>query len=106
MATAVQETEQKYEARSGTALPSLDGLPQVASVSGPEVVTLRAEYFDTGDYRLLRAGVTLRRRSGGADEGWHLKLPDPELAVTRRELRLHLAQAGDTVPIELASLVT
>ena len=24
---------------------------------------------------LLRAGITLRRRTGGSDAGWHLKLP-------------------------------
>jgi CHAD domain-containing protein len=105
MATAIQETEQKYEAAPGMALPSLDGLPQVARVSGPELETLTAEYFDTGDYRLLRAGVTLRRRAGGADEGWHLKLPDQERALTRRELRLPLARPGDPVPEELTSLV-
>jgi len=90
-------------------LPALDGLPRVARVSGPEAETLTAEYFDTGDLRLLRAGITLRQRHGGADEGWHLKLPGPEEtgagAVTRREVRLPLARPGDPVPAELAHLV-
>jgi CHAD domain-containing protein len=105
MTTQVRETEQKYEAAPGTVLPSLDGLPQVARVSGPEAETLTAEYYDTGDYRLLRAGVTLRRRDGGTDAGWHLKLPDPSHAATRRELRLPLDRPGDPVPEELAHLV-
>jgi hypothetical protein len=43
-------------------LPALDGLPRVARVSGPEAETLTAEYFDTGDFRLLRAGITLWQR--------------------------------------------
>ena len=36
---------------------------------------MRAVYHDTEDLRLIRWGVTLLRRAGGADEGWHLKLP-------------------------------
>jgi inorganic triphosphatase YgiF len=110
MNTGIQETEQKYEpAAPGAALPPLDGLPHVARVSGPDAQTLTAEYFDTPDFALIKAGVTLRRRQGGADEGWHLKLPGPERTaagpVTRRELRLPLTQPGDPVPSELAHLV-
>jgi inorganic triphosphatase YgiF len=78
MATEMRETEQKYEMGAGVVLPSLEELerlPQVASVSEPETETLNAEYYDTDDLRLLKAGVTLRRRTGGTDEGWHLKLP-------------------------------
>jgi inorganic triphosphatase YgiF len=75
MTTEIRETEQKYEVGAGVAVPSLAGLPQVAAVSEPESVTLTAEYYDTDDLRLLTAGITLRRRRGGADEGWHLKLP-------------------------------
>ena len=110
MAIEIQQTEQKYEATPGAVLPSLDGLPQVAAVSGPEVQTLTAEYFDTPDFRLLRAGVTLRRRHGGEDEGWQLKLSGPASKGTgpavRRELRLPLTEPGDPVPAELAYLVT
>lgn len=36
---------------------------------------LTAVYVDTTDARLARWGVTLRRRTGGEDAGWHLKLP-------------------------------
>jgi CHAD domain-containing protein len=42
---------------------------------------------------------------GGADEGWHVKLPDPQRVITRRELRLPLARPRDPVPEELAYLV-
>jgi hypothetical protein len=36
---------------------------------------LSATYFDTADGRLAASKITLRRRTGGTDEGWHLKLP-------------------------------
>jgi CHAD domain-containing protein len=106
MVTQIQETEQKYEAAPGVMLPSLEGLPQVAAVSGDGEETLAAEYYDTGDLRLLRAGITLRQRQGGRDEGWHLKLPaGTGRPATRRELRVPLGRAGDPVPEELARLV-
>jgi CHAD domain-containing protein len=125
MSTEVRETEQKYEVEAGVALPSFADLPQVATVSGPEQETLDAEYYDTDDLRLLKAGITLRRREGGSDAGWHLKLPDAAAGTAgrtagashRREIRLTLDQGdrdridrrrksgGDPVPAELARLV-
>ena len=39
----------------------------------PEIV-LTATYFDTPSHSLSAAGATLRRRTGGDDDGWHLKL--------------------------------
>src|SRR5215831_7476824 len=103
MAVNVNETEAKYDAPAGAAVPRLDGLPQVAGTSGPAGEQLEAEYYDTDDLRLIRAGVTLRRRRGGDDAGWHLKLP---LGTdTRREIRLPLGRAGRRVPGELAELV-
>ena len=102
MAVNVNETEAKYDAPAGAALPRLDDLPQVAGTSGPDEEQLEAEYYDTDDLRLIRAGITLRRRRGGDDAGWHLKLPVG--AGTRREIRLPLGRAG-RVPAELAELV-
>jgi CHAD domain-containing protein len=108
MSVNVNETEVKYEAPQGVALPRLDGLRQVAgssvfNSSGPDEEQLEAEYYDTDGLRLIRAGVTLRRRVGGHDDGWHLKLPAGP--VTRREIRLPLSYPGDPVPDELAALV-
>jgi phosphohistidine swiveling domain-containing protein len=51
---------------------------------------------------LRDAGFTLRRREGGADAGWHLKLPMG--TDTRLELRLPLTPAADGVPAEFAAL--
>jgi CHAD domain-containing protein len=94
---------QKYETTHGLPLPSLADLPRVATVSTPDAETLAAEYYDTSDLRLLSGGVTLRRRHGGADEGWQLRLPDAWNC--RRELRLPLDRAGDPVPEDLVRLV-
>ncbi|SDP56050.1 CYTH and CHAD domain-containing protein [Lentzea jiangxiensis] len=101
MATSTTETERKYEAPSDASLPDLTEITGVAT--GPEEFDLEATYFDTDDYRLARAGVTLRRRVGGADEGWHLKLPAGE--DSRQELRVPLGRATKKPPKDLASLV-
>jgi CHAD domain-containing protein len=102
MSTA-NETERKYEGRPGRALPGLDRLPRVAATSGPQEQILRADYYDTDDLRLIRHGITLRRRRGGKDAGWHLKLPLG--GDTRREIRRPPGRAGQPVPEELARLV-
>jgi CHAD domain-containing protein len=104
MAVNVQETEIKYDAPPGAGLPGgLDHLPGVVAISGPEEQRLEAEYYDTGDLRLLRAGCTLRRRTGGHDDGWHLKLPAGD--STRSEIRRPLGGTARRVPHELAGLV-
>jgi inorganic triphosphatase YgiF len=94
------EVERKFEADASFALPPLDGLPGVAAVAPPVVYQLDAIYFDTADLALHRSRVTLRRRTGGPDEGWHLKLP---VSVdTRRELHEPLSSE---VPARLAAAV-
>jgi CHAD domain-containing protein len=103
MTVSATEKELKFDAASDLVLPGLDGLPGVARVEPPREDLLIAEYFDTADLRLLRAGITLRRRTGGEDAGWHLKLPAG--AHTRTEIRLPLGEPDDQVPDELANLV-
>lgn len=94
------EVERKFEADASFALPSLAGLPGVAAVQPPAVHQLDATYFDTADLALHRNRVTLRRRTGGPDAGWHLKLPVSVDA--RRELHEPLSPA---VPARLAAAV-
>jgi CHAD domain-containing protein len=106
MTVSVSETESKFEADTAFAyqehLARLRTLPTVAGTSGPDEQLLEADYYDTDDLRLIRAGATLRRRLGGDDAGWHLKLPAGP--GTRREIRLPPGDGG-TVPGELAGLV-
>ena len=97
MATVFREIERKYDAAGARAaildaVKSMIGVAGVAAVSQQDEEILDAVYYDTGDLRLIRAGVTLRRRTGGEDAGWHLKLPAG--ADTRDEIRLPLAAAA------------
>ncbi|KGM02182.1 CHAD domain-containing protein, partial [Cellulomonas cellasea] len=103
MAEVHRELETTYAVDGDAVLPDLVGaLPRGHTVT---VAThrLRATYVDTADLRLARAGLTLRRRTGGTDAGWHLKVP--EAPNTRSELRLPLGRAADRVPRELERLV-
>ncbi|MFC5667195.1 CHAD domain-containing protein [Kitasatospora misakiensis] len=102
MATEHTETERKYD---GSALPTrLDRLPGVATALSGDPEDLDAVYYDTPDLRLLRRHITLRRRTGGSDAGWHLKLP--RTGDARREYRLPTTAGGrGAVPAELSQLV-
>jgi CHAD domain-containing protein len=101
--TSVVEIERKYDVEEGTALPPLKDLPGVAHVDKPEEHRLEAEYFDTEDLRLTSRQITLRRRTGGSDAGWHLKLPAG--AAERHEYHEPLGRDSDGVPEALLSLV-
>jgi CHAD domain-containing protein len=90
------EIERKFDVDPGFALPDLSGVDGVASVDGPEERQLEATYHDTADLRLARARVTLRRRTGGPDAGWQVKLPAE--AGARRELHSPLGRAARTPP--------
>lgn len=83
MAVTVRETERKYDLDEDAALPPW---PEPADAAGSQEFVLEAIYFDTADLRLAADGVTLRRRRGGADSGWHLKLP--VAADCRDEIRV------------------
>ncbi len=89
----VRETERKFEANDVLA-PDL--VAELAAAAGcvppaaPAEHALSAVYYDTADLRLIRSRLTLRRRSGGGDAGWHLKLPAG--ADSRDEVRLPLGR--------------
>jgi inorganic triphosphatase YgiF len=101
-ATDQLEIEQKYDAGPDFELPDLGTLPGYA-VTEPETFHLNATYFDTDDLRLAANKVTLRRRTGGEDDAWHLKLP--VRPGTRRERHLPLSAGTGTVPEEMQAMV-
>ncbi len=96
------EIEQKFDVDPGFERPSFAGIAGVTAAE-PVLHHLSATYFDTADGRLAASKVTLRRRSGGTDEGWHLKLPAE--AGARREVHAPLGTAEREVPDELAARV-
>ncbi|MFJ4078089.1 CHAD domain-containing protein [Streptomyces iakyrus] len=99
MADSKREIERKYES-ADAGLPDLTGVTGVAAVVDKGVAHLDATYYDTGDERLAASSVTLRRRTGGSDAGWHLKFP---VAPGVRD-EIH-APLSDTLPDDLAALV-
>src|SRR5688572_6476607 len=97
------EVERTYAVDAAAVLPDLSGVEGVTEVSQPVELHLEAVYFDTAELDLARRGVTLRRRTGGPDAGWHVKLPRGK--DTRTELRHPLGRATRTVPKALLAPV-
>lgn len=65
------EVEVKLSLEIGAALPDFSAVAPAGSASQ---FVLDAVYFDTPSLALASSGSTLRRRSGGGDSGWHLKV--------------------------------
>ncbi|MEV0286261.1 MULTISPECIES: CYTH and CHAD domain-containing protein [unclassified Kribbella] len=104
MATSEQlEIESKYDVDESASLPALHELPGVASVAQPVELDLEAVYYDTDALDLAANKVTLRRRTGGEDDGWHVKLPVS--SGERLEVRQPLGRSNAKVPIALIRMV-
>lgn len=97
------EIERKFAVTEHTVSPSFDGLSAVTEVERVPTQHLDAVYFDTPDRDLAAHRITLRRRTGGTDAGWHLKLPAG--VDTRTEVRVPLGSGSDTVPEDLRDIV-
>lgn len=69
---------------------------------------MSAIYFDTPTASLLRWGITLRNRSGGADDGWHLKLPifgEKVIKGATKRLELHASGDSELPPADFIAVV-
>ncbi|MEV0390771.1 CYTH and CHAD domain-containing protein [Nonomuraea sp. NPDC050643] len=99
------EVERKYEIDGAAeiAIDDFAGPDGQVSVEEPETRRLVADYVDTPDLTLAAHGITLRRRRGGRDEGWHLKVPAAK--GSRREVRAPLGSGVHQVPARLVKLV-
>ncbi|MEV4688033.1 CYTH domain-containing protein [Microbacterium sp. LWH3-1.2] len=73
--THTVEVELKFDVDESTPLPDWSALPGVAHVGDPEPRRLDATYLDSDDLALAHAGYAVRHRTGGPDEGWHIKGP-------------------------------
>jgi CHAD domain-containing protein len=98
------EVERKFDVDAFTQPPSFEGIAGVIRVEHAKTQTLDAVYFDTTDRDLASNRITLRRRTGGPDAGWHLKLPAGPDA--RTEVRVPLDDGErHGVPTELLDVV-
>jgi CHAD domain-containing protein len=91
----LDEVERKYAVDESAVLPLETGVGG-PRVKGNRTVTLEAVYYDTAGLDLFARGITLRRRAGGDDAGWHLKVPRG--TDRRTEIRYPLGRAVKTVP--------
>lgn len=99
------EVEAKFAVDEQVPVPDLTGIGGVTAVASTRTHHLSAIYYDTADLRLTRSRITLRRRHGGTDDGWHLKLPG---SGARLEVHLPLSEPVDDqiqVPEELLGQV-
>jgi len=101
------EVARKFDVLDTTVSPSFDGISAVTRVQESPPQSLDSVYFDTPGQDLAYKQVTLRRRNGGSDAGWHLKLPAGFDARTEMHAPLHTPEGGgdDTVPAELLEVV-
>lgn len=97
------EIERKFDVDPETPLPDWNAIPGVDAVTAGEARALDARYLDTADGTLSRSGVALRRRTGGPDEGWHVK--GPREGEGRLELGWPLGE-GDAVPDAVAEMIS
>lgn len=96
------EVERKFDVGPDAATPRFDGLAAVSRVECQPTHALDAVYFDTAGHDLADNRITLRRRTGGPDSGWHLKLPAGPDA--RTEIRAPLDTSA-TPPDEIVDVV-
>jgi CHAD domain-containing protein len=97
------EIESKFDVPAEFVLPPFSQVGAVSAVGEPVELHLDATYFDTADLRLAHVGIALRRRTGGVDDGWHLKMA--QAFDERIEVHRPLGRDPTRVPSALADLV-
>lgn len=100
------EVERKYEVPNDAVVPYLgglhrDGQPPLPADGESHTVILEAVYYDTDRFDLAAHRITLRRRTGGKDAGWHIKFP-----ADGARTEFHVPPGPDTtMPREVRNLV-
>src|ERR1700739_3703547 len=89
------EVERKFDVGESTSSPSFAGVADVVRVEQLPTQALDAVYYDTAARDLASRRITLRRRTGGEDAGWHLKLPAAAHARTAARLPLGTANGSE-----------
>ena len=89
--TTHREVERKLRVHGLFEMPDLVAAGVAARAETSDAFVMNAVYHDTANLTLFRWGITLRRREGGSDAGWHMKLPVAGAdGSSRDELRLPL----------------
>lgn len=102
-AVAHREVERKYEFPEGVeARVDWSGLEGWTVSADPVEHRMEAVYHDTQDMALGRRLVALRRRRGGADDGWHVKFHGPG---GRHEFQVPLLRTPDRMPASVRNLL-
>ena len=91
------EQEDKFEVDQDWVMPQLAELLPDGGRLDHEVRKLHNTYFDTPGAGLRLFGITLRRRVGGSETGWQLKVPS---GTARTELQS--GSRAKTLPAALA----
>ncbi len=96
------EKEAKFELERGSELPGPGTLVKGLGRWSVEKIRQNADYYDTPDLRLTRAGASLRFRS---DDGWTVKLPKQQGDLLERDELVLGLDHPDSPPREAVSLV-
>ena len=97
----VEEQEDKFEVDADWLLPQVAVLVPDGGRLDQDMYRLENTYFDTAGAGLRVFGVTLRRRVGGSETGWQLKVPH---GTARTELQS--GSRAKKLPTTLAEGVT
>jgi CHAD domain-containing protein len=101
-ALGMREKEAKFELEESSELPAPGTLVKGLGEYSVDEIRQNADYYDTVDLRLTRAGASLRFRS---DDGWTVKLPKQQHGLLERdEFVLGFSDPGSP-PAEAVSLV-
>jgi CHAD domain-containing protein len=93
----IKEQEDKFEVDSDWVMPQITDLVPDGGRLDQQVRELDSTYFDTPGAALRVFGITLRRRVGGSETGWQLKVPS---GTARTELQS--GSRAKTLPPALA----
>ncbi|MFI5505332.1 CYTH domain-containing protein [Corynebacterium kutscheri] len=100
--TTAVEHEIKLTVTKDTVIPDLTEISYCTQQLEPTIHHLSAHYYDTADLSLTRAKITLRKRTGGKDDGWHIKLPHK---LNRLELHHRIINGEKDIPATLLKQV-
>jgi hypothetical protein len=93
------EIERTYDLAPDADLPDLIGVGGILRTDRQDPFELDATYWDTERFDLVAARVTVRRRTGGPDAGWHIKRAESD--TVRHEEHFPLTEDAGAVPDEV-----